>query len=44
MLALASVGVLIFFIHHVPDSIHISNVIAKIGHELNEKIENLFPR
>ena len=44
VLALASVGVLIFFIHHVPDSIHISNVIAKIGRELNEKIDSLFPR
>ena len=43
VLTLASVGVLIFFIHHVPDSIHISNVIAKIGRELNAKIDSLFP-
>ncbi|MGI9174082.1 MAG: DUF2254 domain-containing protein [Rhodothermales bacterium] len=42
-LTLASVAVLIFFIHHVPDSIHISNVIAKIGRELNAKIDMLFP-
>ena len=44
VLALASVGVLIFFIHHIPDSIHISNVIAEIGRQLNEKIETLFPQ
>ena len=44
VLTLASVGVLIFFIHHVPDSIHISNVIAGVGRELNRKIETLFPQ
>lgn len=43
-LTLASVGVLIFFIHHIPESIHISNVTAGIGHELNRKIETLFPQ
>ena len=43
ILALASVGVLIYFIHHVPESIHASNVVAHIGRELNEKIDQLFP-
>lgn len=42
-LALASLGVLIFFIHHIPESIHISNVIAHIGRELNRRIDTLFP-
>ena len=43
VLALASVGVLIFFIHHVPESIHVSHVIAGVGRDLSEKIEKLFP-
>ncbi len=30
-LAVASIGVLIYFVHHVTDSIHINNVIARIG-------------
>jgi uncharacterized membrane protein len=42
-LALASVAVLIYFIHHVPATIHISNVIARIGVELTEQIERLCP-
>lgn len=33
-LALASIVVLIYFVHHVTDSIHINNVIARIGHSL----------
>ncbi len=44
VLALASIGVLIFFVHHVPESIHASNVVAGVGHELNKKIETLFPQ
>jgi len=42
-LALCSIGVLVYFIHHVPRSIHISNVIAEIGRELREKISKRFP-
>ncbi len=42
-LTLASVGVLIFFIHHVPKSIHVSNVIAGVGVDLRKKIDTLFP-
>ena len=43
LLALASVAVLIYFIHHVPASIHISNVAAKIAVELNQQIVRLCP-
>ncbi len=43
ILAVSSVGVLIYFIHHIPQSIHVANVIARVGKELEEKIENLFP-
>lgn len=42
-LALASIGVLIFFIHHVPESIHVANVISGIGRELRDKVDTLFP-
>ncbi|WP_420454970.1 DUF2254 domain-containing protein [Rubrivirga sp.] len=43
-LAVASVGVLIFFIHHVPESIHISNLVAGVGRDLRDKIDALFPQ
>lgn len=33
-LALASIAVLIYFFHHVTDTIHINNVIARIGRKL----------
>ena len=33
-LAVASIGVLIYFVHHVTDAIHINNVIARIGSKL----------
>ncbi len=42
-LALSSIAVLIYFIHHVPDSIHVSNVIAGIGRELRSRIDKVFP-
>ena len=42
-LALCSIGVFIYFIHHVPESIHVSNVIAGVGHELERKIDVLYP-
>ena len=43
LMAIASVGVLIFFIHHIPESIHISNIVAGIGGDLNRRIEQQFP-
>ena len=42
-LALASIAVFIFFIHHVPESIHVSNLIAGVGRDLRDKIAVLFP-
>lgn len=38
-LAVASIGVLIYFVHHVTDSIHINNAIARIGGGLLERID-----
>ncbi|QDT02057.1 hypothetical protein K227x_04280 [Rubripirellula lacrimiformis] len=43
MLAIASVGVLIFFVHHIPESIHVSNILARVGRGLNDRIEGQFP-
>ncbi len=43
LLALCSIGVLIFFIHHVPTRIHISNVIAGIGRSLIDALGTRYP-
>ena len=43
VLALASIAVLIYFIHHIPESIHVSNVIAGVGTDLRKKVNTLFP-
>ena len=43
ILALCSVGVLIFFIHHVPESIRLSHVVSDVGKQLCDSIEELFP-
>lgn len=44
VLALASLGVLIFFIHHVAASIRVTNVIAAVSRELRTSTDRLFPR
>ena len=44
LLALVSLGVLIYFIHHVAVSIQADQVIARVGKELFESIERLYPR
>jgi uncharacterized membrane protein len=43
LLAVVSVGVLIFFIHHVSFSIQANEIVARVGKELIEGIERLFP-
>lgn len=43
-LALCSIGVLIFFIHHVPSKLHINSVIEDIGDRLLRGIGQRFPR
>lgn len=43
LLALASVGVLIYFIHHVPETINIDRLVAQIGRDLRKSVESLFP-
>ena len=39
VLAMASLAVLIYFIHHIAESLHVSNVIADIAADLDRAIE-----
>lgn len=43
-LAVASVLVLIYFVHHVPASIHASFVIASVGRQLIDRVTSLYDR
>lgn len=43
LLAIISIGVLIYFIHHVSVSIQADEVVARVGRELEEGIGKLFP-
>lgn len=43
LLALLSLGVLIYFIHHSAESIQAENVIAAVSRELQRAIERLYP-
>jgi len=43
LLTLASVGILIYFIHHIPDSINISNVLHDISQQLDSLIDKMYP-
>lgn len=42
-LALVCVGVLIYFIHHVPETINISNITASVGKQLQNDVVSIFP-
>jgi uncharacterized membrane protein len=43
VLALLSVAVLIYFVHHVPSRINASSVIGLLGNELKRQLESEFP-
>ena len=43
LLAMVSLGVLIYFIHHTAASIDADQVISSVGRELDEAIDRLFP-
>lgn len=43
VLAMFSIGVLIFFIHHIATSIQASRIIANVSADLEAAIERLFP-
>ena len=44
LFAVASVGVLIYFIHHVSVSIQANEVVTHVGRELIEVLDRLFPK
>lgn len=44
LFALVSVGVLIYFIHHVSTSIQADQIVARVGKELIEGIDRMFPQ
>jgi uncharacterized membrane protein len=43
LLAVVSIGVLIYFIHHISVSIQADQVVARVGRELVDGIDRLFP-
>lgn len=43
-LTLMSVGVLIYFIHHVPETLNVGNITARVGRRLRNDIEALYPQ
>lgn len=43
LLALASISVLIYFIHHVPETINVGNIVAKLGRDMKESVAERFP-
>ena len=43
LFTLVNVGVLIYFIHHIPETIHVTNIIADVGNSLNAKLDRIFP-
>ena len=43
LLAIFSLGVLIYFIHHVSAFIQASNIISVVGRDLNAAVDRLFP-
>lgn len=43
LLAVCSIGVLIYFIHHVLQSIHVNTIVAWIGRRLVEDTKHRFP-
>ena len=43
LLAICSIAVLIYFIHHVPSTIHINSVIEDIGERLLDEVDRRFP-
>lgn len=41
MMTLLSVGVLIYFVHHIPETLNVGNITARIGHSLRDSLRKL---
>lgn len=42
-LTMASVGVMIFFIHHIPETLNVGNITGQVGRQLRKDIKDMFP-
>lgn len=42
-LTMFSVGVMIFFIHHIPETLNVGNITAQVGRQLRRDIQRMFP-
>lgn len=42
-MTLVSVGVLIYFIHHIPETLNVGNITSRVGREMRDNIDELFP-
>jgi len=43
-LTLMSVGVLIYFIHHIPETLNVGNITSRVGRRLSNDIETRYPK
>lgn len=43
VLTMISVGVMIFFIHHIPETLNVGNITGQVGRQLRHDIEEMFP-
>ncbi len=43
LLTIACIAELIYFIHHVPESIHISTVLKNLASDMDKKLDELYP-
>ncbi|WP_017931133.1 DUF2254 domain-containing protein [Robiginitomaculum antarcticum] len=43
VLTLFSVGVMIFFIHHIPETLNVGKITGRVGRQLRTDIEKMFP-
>jgi len=41
MMTLLSVGVLIYFVHHIPETLNVGNITARIGRDLRDRLRVL---
>jgi uncharacterized membrane protein len=44
IMALVSLGIFIYFIHHSAESIQVENVIVAVSHDLHQAIDRLYPK
>lgn len=42
-LTMVSVGVMIFFIHHIPETLNVGNITGQVGRQLRRDIRKMFP-